>query len=79
MLLLGLAVLLLGLTILRLTILRLAVLWLVLLRRRLAISTLHNEHGKGGVKVDVLLYIHGNCGFIRDGSPGCPPQLSHSS
>ena len=78
-LLLGLTVLLLGLTILRLTVLRLAVLWLVLLRRRLAISTLHNEHGKGGVKVDVLLYIHGNCRFIRDGSPGCPPQLSHSS
>ena len=29
--------------------------------------------------LEVLLYVHKNCRFIRDGSPGCPPQLSHSS
>ena len=29
--------------------------------------------------VEVLLYVHRNCRFIRDGSPGCPPRLSHSS
>ena len=71
-LLLGLAILLLGLAVLLLglAVLRLAILWLVLLRRRLSISTLHNERGKGGVKVEGLIYIHRNCRFIRDGSPG---------
>ena len=29
--------------------------------------------------VKVLLYVHKNHKFIRDGSPGPPPQLSHSS
>ena len=29
--------------------------------------------------VEVLLYIHRNRRFIRDGSPGRPPRLSHSS
>ena len=29
--------------------------------------------------VVVLLYVHRNCRFIRDGSPGRPPRLSHSS
>ena len=29
--------------------------------------------------VDVLLYAHRNRRFIRDGSPGRPPRLSHSS
>ena len=29
--------------------------------------------------VEVLLYVHRNHRFIRDGSPGRPPQLSHSS
>ena len=29
--------------------------------------------------VEVLIYIHRNCRFIRDGSPGRPPCLSHSS
>ena len=28
---------------------------------------------------EVLLYIHWNRRFIRDGSPGRPPRLSHSS
>ena len=27
----------------------------------------------------VLLYVHGNCTLITDGSPGWPPRLSHSS
>ena len=30
-------------------------------------------------KVEVLLYVHGNHRLIRDGSPGWPPRLSHSS
>ena len=29
--------------------------------------------------VEVLLYVHRNCRFIRDGSPGRPPRLSHTS
>ena len=29
--------------------------------------------------VEVLLYVHRNRKFIRDGSPGSPPRLSHSS
>ena len=29
--------------------------------------------------VEVLLYIHRNRRYIRDGSPGRPPRLSHSS
>ena len=29
--------------------------------------------------VVVLLYVHTNCSLIRDGSPGRPPRLSHSS
>ena len=29
--------------------------------------------------VEVLFYVHRNPKFIRDGSPGCPPRLSHSS
>ena len=29
--------------------------------------------------VEVLLYVHRNRRFIRDGSPGCPPRLSLSS
>ena len=28
---------------------------------------------------EVLLYVHRNRRFIRDGSPGCPPRLPHSS
>ena len=28
---------------------------------------------------EVLLYVHRNCRLIRDGSPGRPPRLSHSS
>ena len=31
------------------------------------------------VVVEVLLYVHRNRWFIRDGSPGRPPRLSHSS
>ena len=31
------------------------------------------------VEVEVLLYVHRNRRLIRDGSPGCPPRLSHSS
>ena len=31
------------------------------------------------VVVEVLLYVHRNRGLIRDGSPGRPPRLSHSS
>ena len=27
----------------------------------------------------VLLYVHRNRRFVRDGSPGRPPRLSHSS
>ena len=30
------------------------------------------------VVVEVLLYVHRNRRFIRDGSPGRPPRLSHS-
>ena len=29
--------------------------------------------------VEVLLYVQRNCRLIRDGSPGRPPRLSHSS
>ena len=29
--------------------------------------------------VEMLLYVHTNSRFIRDGSPGRPPRLSHSS
>ena len=29
--------------------------------------------------VEVLPYVHRNRRFIRDGSPGRPPRLSHSS
>ena len=28
---------------------------------------------------EVLLYVHGNRRFFRDGRPGRPPRLSHSS
>ena len=31
------------------------------------------------VVVAVLLYVHRNRRLIRDGSPGRPPRLSHSS
>ena len=31
------------------------------------------------VAVEVLLYVHRNRSFIRDGSQGRPPRLSHSS
>ena len=31
------------------------------------------------VVVEVLLYVHRNRRFIRDGSPGRPSRLSHSS
>ena len=31
------------------------------------------------IVVKVLLYVHRNRRFIRDGSPGRPPRLSHSS
>ena len=31
------------------------------------------------VVVEVLLYVHRNLMFIRDGSPARPPRLSHSS
>ena len=37
----------------------------------------HQEVTK--VVVEVLLYVHRNRRFIRDGSPGQPPRLSHSS
>ena len=30
-------------------------------------------------EAEVLLYVHRNRGLIRDGSPGRPPRLSHSS
>ena len=31
------------------------------------------------IVVEVLIYVHRNRRFIRDGSPGRPPRLSHSS
>ena len=31
------------------------------------------------ILVEVLLYVHKNRWFIRDGSPGRPPRLSHIS
>ena len=31
------------------------------------------------VVVEVLLYVHRNRTLIRDGSPGRPPRVSHSS
>ena len=31
------------------------------------------------VDVEVLPYVHRNRRYIRDGSPGRPPRLSHSS
>ena len=38
-------------------------------------------HGTSGLQevVEALLYVHRNRRFIRDGSPGRPPRLSHSS
>ena len=30
------------------------------------------------ILTEVLLYVLRNCRFIRGGSPGCPPRLSHS-
>ena len=35
--------------------------------------------GYGGVVVEVLLYVHRNRRFVRDGSPERPPGLSHTS
>ena len=35
--------------------------------------------GLGGGVIEVLLYVHRNRRLIRDGSPGQPPRLSHSS
>ena len=35
------------------------------------------EHWPGGD--EVLLYVHRSRRFIRDGSPGRPPRLSHGS
>ena len=34
---------------------------------------------QGVVVAEVLLYVHRNRRLIRDGSPGRPPRLSHSS
>ena len=52
-------------------------------------GTLKKEEGKNDksytmtsllrqVVVELLLYVHRNRMFIRDGSPGRPPRLSHS-
>ena len=41
--------------------------------------TFHRRSSDNGLLVEVLLYIHRNRRFIRDGSAGCPPRLSHSS
>ena len=35
--------------------------------------------GAESMVVEVLLYVHRNRTFIRDGSSGRPPRLSHSS
>ena len=43
-------------------------------RRRMVMMTMM----KSG-RVEVLLYVHRNHRFIRHGSPGRPPRLSHSS
>ena len=37
------------------------------------------ERDTTGCSVEVLLYVHRNRRFIRDGSPGRPPRLSHRS
>ena len=36
------------------------------------------RYGGVVVVVEVLLYVHRNRGFIRDGSPGRPPRLSQN-
>ena len=36
-------------------------------------------HSSVVVVVEMLLYVHRNSRLIRDGSPGRPPRLSHSS
>ena len=38
-----------------------------------------HEAGSVGPLTEVLLYVHRNRRFIRDGSPGRPLLLSHSS
>ena len=45
---------------------------------RTALSSLAGVHWKEQL-VEVLLYVHRSRRFIRDGSPGRPPRLSHSS
>ena len=47
-------------------------LWSALRSAHWAVSALH-------WLVEVLLYVHRKGRFIRDGSPGRPPRLSHSS
>ena len=42
-------------------------------------SSPEHGHHRVAVVVEVLLYVHRNRRFIRDGSPGRPPRLSHSS
>ena len=39
----------------------------------------HTALSTTSMMVEVLLYVHRNCRLIRDGSPGRPPRLSHSS
>ena len=46
---------------------------------RTATSTFTQLLSSGPSNVEVLLYVHRNRRFIRDGSPGRPPRLSHSS
>ena len=41
-------------------------------------SNVINTFQSGLPMVEVLLYVHRNRRFIRDGSPGRPPRLSHS-
>ena len=50
------------------------------LRKRPASAGTLGKGGRGGPSVGwVLLYVHRNRMLFRDGSPGRPPRLSHSS
>ena len=53
--------------------------WVYVLLQKILLSLIEGSFVLYVVEVEVLLYIHRNCRLIRDGSPGQPPQLSHSS
>ena len=53
--------------------------WVYVLLKKILLSLFEGSFVLYVVEVEVLLYVYRNCRLIRDGSPGQPPQLSHSS